>query len=963
MKRYSPKQIEPKWQAIWDETGVYTADLTSDKPKFVAMSMFNYPSGAGIHIGHAMNYTISDVKARFKRQQGHESYHPVGWDAFGLPAENYAIKAGVSPQESMATIIPSYHKQYKAMGWSNDWEKEIATHLPEYYKWTQWIFAQMYKHGLAYQDSRMQWWCDKDKTVLANEQVIDGKCWRHDGPDDPLVKKREVKQWFFKITEYADELLEAIDDLDWTESVKLAQKNWIGKSVGAEVIFKIVNSKDEIKVYTTRIDTIFGVTFLVLAPEHPLLEQLTTSDNKTKIDQYLKQVTTKSDIERQETNRDKTGVFTGSYAINPATNEKIPIWVADYVLAGYGTGAVMAVPGHDQRDRDFALKFDLPVISVIEPVYGQPKGDDIDKDKIIAVVYNPKNNKVIVLDWGPRQDRFGGNMLVGGSVEGSEDIIETAKREIQEETGYTDLKFIKQLDARGHGYFYSNVKNKNYHGHCTGMLFELNSDKQSALNLDKGEENKFKLTWVDKDKVASMLDDGIHETFYRQLVLGESYEGEGIIINSQKYDGLSSSIVREKITVDLSQQKLAKEAVNYKMRDWSVSRQRYWGAPIPIINCPKCGPVLVPDEDLPVVLPELDDFQPSGDGRSALARAKDWLVVDCPKCSGIAERETDTLDTYICSSWYMYRYLDPHNQAKIFDSKLVNKWAPIDFYNGGDHATAHLLYARFVARFFNKIGLVDNPEPFKQMLFNGKVMAADGSAFSKSKGNGVDPLEIIESGYGADALRTYLMFAAPLDLITRWDPKGVPGAYRFLSRVWNLVDEYDNSPVRELEDETVRKIYRSTHSMIKKVSKDLEQNRYNTAIASAMACTNELYKLKIHNLSKNDVWHHALSDLVACIAPFAPHISEELWHQLGHSSSVHKDSWPTYNSDYLERDEITIVVQINGKLRSEIQVPVDATETLVIDSAKADAKTESYLKDQTIKKTIYVKSKLINFVI
>jgi len=962
MSRYNPKEIEPKWQAIWDQTGAYTTDLNSSKPKYVAMSMFNYPSGAGIHIGHAMNYTISDIKSRFKRQQGYESYHPVGWDAFGLPVENYAIKTGVSPQQSMAKIIPDYHKQYKAMGWSDDWEKEISTHIPEYYKWTQWIFTQMYKHGLAYQDSRMQWWCDIDKTVLANEQVIDGKCWRHDGANDPLVQKKEVKQWFFKITDYADELLEAIDDLDWTDSVKLAQSNWIGRSVGSEVVFKIVDSKQEIKVYTTRVDTIFGATFLVLAPEHPIVTEITTKDHKSSVDEYLKQVLSKSDIERQE-NKHKTGVFTGSYAVNPANNKKIPIWIADYVLSGYGTGAVMAVPGHDQRDRDFAVKFDLPIIEVVEPVYGEPAGNDQLKEKIIAVVYNPKNNKVIVLDWGPRLERTGGNMLIGGSVEGKEDIVETAKREIQEETGYSDLKFIKQLATHGHGFFYSNVKDINYRGYFTGVMFELSSDKKSELNLDEGEVNKFKLTWVDKDKVASMLDDGIHETFYRQLVLGECYDGEGIMVNSGKYDGLSSSTAREKITADLSKEKLASEAVNFKMRDWSVGRQRYWGAPIPIINCPKCGPVIVPEADLPVILPELDDFAPSGDGRSALARAKNWLVVDCPKCRGKAERETDTLDTYICSSWYMYRYLDPHNQEKIFDSKIVNKWAPIDFYNGGDHATAHLLYARFVARFFSKIGLVDNPEPFKQMLFNGKVLSSDGTMFSKSKGNGVDPLEIINQGYGADALRTYLMFAAPLELGARWDPQGVPGAYRFLSRVWNLVDEYNSSKDGEVSAKVAKDINFSVHTMIKRVTEDIENNRYNTAIAAAMTCTNELYKLKVDNLCKNHTWQEALSNLVASIGPFAPHIAEELWHQLGHSVSVNKDSWPIFNQAYLVLDTITIVVQINGKLRGEVQVPATADEDFVVNVSIKNDKVSGYLDGQTIRKTIYVPGKLVNFVV
>ena len=676
MQRYNPKDIEPKWQKIWDESGTYTTDLKSDKPKYIAMSMFNYPSGAGIHIGHAMNYTISDVKSRFKRQQGFESYHPIGWDAFGLPAENYAIKAGVSPQESMATIIPDYHKQYKAMGWSNDWEKEIATHLPEYYKWTQWIFSQKHKNGLAYQDSRMQWWCAIDNTVLANEQVIDGKCWRHDGADDPLVEKKEVKQWFFKITDYADELLEATDDLDWTESVKLAQKNWIGKSIGAEIDFKVKDSKDEIVVFTTAHDTIYGATFMVLAPEHELVEKITTSEQCSEVEAYVKATQKKSELERQA-NKEKTGVFTGAFAVNPVNGKEIPIWVADYVLAGYGTGAIMAVPGQDERDYEFAEKFKLEII------------------------YTTTKNELVT---------------------------------------YTDIKSAP----------------KKY-----------------------------------------------------------------IVANSEEFDGMTYAEARPKILDKLVELGVGKPKTNYKMRDWSVSRQRYWGAPIPIIHCPKCGEVLAEDKELPVILPELDDFQPSGDGRSALARAKDWLEIDCPKCGGKAERETDTLDTYICSSWYMYRYFDPHNQQAIFDFNIVNKWAPIDFYNGGDHATAHLLYARFVVRFFSKIGLVKNPEPFKQMLFNGKVIAADGSAFSKSKGNGIDPLEIIDSGYGADALRTYLMFAAPLELGARWDPQGVPGMHRFLTRVWNLVDEYNSSETIELSNESQQKINRAAHAMIKKVTRTL----------------------------------------------------------------------------------------------------------------------------------------------
>lgn len=814
MKRYNPKEIEPKWQAVWDQTGAYTTDLGSSKPKYMAMSMFNYPSGAGIHIGHAMNYTISDVKARFKRQQGFESYHPIGWDAFGLPAENYAIKAGVSPQESMAKIIPDYHKQYKAMGWSNDWEKEIATHLPEYYKWTQWIFEQMHKHGLAYQDTRMQWWCAIDNSVLANEQVIDGKCWRHDGPDDPLVEKKEVKQWFFKITEYADELLQATDALDWTESVKLAQKNWIGKSVGAEVDFMVADSQVKITVFTTRADTLFGATFIVLAPEHTLVNALTSDSQRDEVEAYIKATQMKSELERQA-QKEKTGVFTGASAINPINGEKIPIWIADYVLAGYGTGAIMAVPAHDERDHEFAEKFELTIRQVVK---------------------NDEPN-----------------------------------------------------EAASHT--------------------------------------------------------------------------EGVLINSDNFDGQTSATAHKNIVKSLAAKGLATEKVNYKMRDWSVSRQRYWGAPIPIINCPKDGAVLVPDEDLPVVLPELDDFQPSGDGRSALARATDWLKVQCPKCGGEAERETDTLDTYICSSWYMFRYMDPHNQEAIFDSNIVNKWAPIDFYNGGDHATAHLLYARFVARFFTKIGLLKNPEPFRQMLYNGKVAAGDGSAFSKSKGNGIDPLEIIDQGYGADALRTYLMFAAPLEYGARWDPQGVPATHRFLSRIWNLVQEYLEAEAGDTSAEQQKELLRISHRTIKKMTEDIEHNAYNTAIAAAMTMVNDLYKQKATAFAKNDAWMQALMTIVTCVGPFAPHIAEELWHELGHSLTIHNDSWPTYDEKYLAEDTVTIAVQVNGKLRGTITAPVEVNEAAATELAHTDSKIASNLEGKQTVKVIYIPGKLLNFVV
>jgi leucyl-tRNA synthetase len=962
MQRYNPKELEPKWQKKWDEQQIYKADLNSDKPKYFAMSMFNYPSGAGIHIGHAMNYTISDVKARFKRQLGYESYHPVGWDAFGLPAENFAIKSGVSPQKSMATIIPSYHKQYKAMGWSNDWSKEIATHEPEYYKWTQWIFSEMFRAGLAYQDSRLQWWCDLDKTVLSNEQVIDGKCWRHDGADDPLVEQKEVKQWFFKITEYADELLEATEQLDWTESVKLAQKNWIGKSVGAEIEFEIADHEQVVTVFTTRPDTLYGATFLVLAPEHTLVQAITSDEQRQAVTDYIRSSAAKSEVDRQAA-KDKTGVFTGAYAVNPANNERIPIWIADYVLTGYGTGAIMAVPGHDDRDYAFAQKFELPIRFVVEPTFGSPAGNDVQSEKVYVVLRNPKTDEVVVLDWGPRQANYGGNMLIGGTVEAGEAHIAAAEREIREETGYTNFKLVKEAEFKGHGYFYSNVKDMHVHASGKGLLFDLIDETKDETRLDEGEKEKFTVTWQPVSRAATMLDDGVHAAMFRYLALNECYSSEGVMINSDSFDGLSTAEAREQIVSHLAEKGKAKEKVNFRMRDWSVSRQRYWGAPIPIVHCEKDGAVLLPDDHLPVILPELVDFAPSGDGRSALARASEWLQTTCPECGGPAERETDTLDTYICSSWYMLRYIDPANDQQAFSADVANKWMPVDFYNGADHATAHMLYARFITRFFTKRGLLNNPEPFKQFLFNGKVTAADGTMFSKSKGNGVDPLDIIDQGYGADALRMYLMFAAPLELWAKWDPQGVPGTHRFLSRVWNIVQEYQAAPQGDVDSGVEKALLRSTHFMIRKMTEDIEESRYNTAIAAAMAHVNELYKLKVTSLTQHETWRSSLSSLVACIAPFAPHIADELWQQLGNEASVQRDSWPKWDESYLVADELTIAVQVNGKLRSEVRVAADSQKEDIISSAAADAKVAAFIGDAEIKKSIYVPGRLVNFVI
>ncbi len=964
MKRYNPKEIEPKWQQIWQETNLYTVDLNSSKPKYFAFGMFPYPSGNGIHVGHAQNFTIPDVKSRFKRQQGFESYHPVGWDSFGLPAENFAIKQGVSPQQSMATIIPGYRNQYRAMGWSNDWEKEITSSEPEYYKWTQWIFLKMHEHGLAYQDSRWQWWCTKCQTVLANEQVVDGKCWRHDGKDDPIVEKKEVKQWFFKITEYADELLDAVDDLDWTESVKLAQKNWIGKSKGAEVNFAVKDSSETITVFTTRPDTLYGVTFMVLAPDSSQVKSLTSPSRKAEVDSYVKATAKKTEVERQAS-KEKSGVFLGTYAINPVNGQEVPIYIADYVLSGYGTGAIMAVPAHDERDRAFAEKFDLPIKQVVAGRYVDIDNPHrVDKDLIVRnvvcmIVKNPDNDTYLInkpkggASWAP---------MMGGIDEG-EDIVVAARRELIEETGLVDIKSITSVGPVFASEFFAEHKDVNRVAYSNVVVVELNSlQTDLSLAVDKDDQD---IKWVNEQEYRSQrVTGGMNEVL--DIAQGKQLEEpkDGRLINSGEYDGLLIEEAKEKIIADLTSKKHAVQKTNYKMRDWSISRQRYWGAPIPVVNCPDCGSVVLKEADLPVILPELTDFKPSGDGRSALARAKDWLVTTCPECSGPAERETDTMDTYVDSAWYMMRYLDPHNQSQIFNSDVVNKWMSVDFYNGADHATAHLLYARFIARFFTKIGIMDNPEPFKQMLYNGKVVAKDGSPFSKTLGNGPDPLDIIAQGYGADALRTYLMFAAPLELGARWDPQGVPGAHRFLSRLWNITQEYLEAKDVSLTDEQTKQVLSIVHKATRKITKDLEENRYNTAIAASMEAVNKLYLLKTSiPFGKSDAWQVALEFMAMLIGPFAPHTADELWQQLGHSDSVNRDHWPVTDDQYLQDDTITLVVQVNGKLRAQIQIASDATKEDAIEAARSNEHVQTFIADLAVKKEIFVPGKLVNFVV
>ena len=833
MRRYNPTEIEQKWQNKWEADGTYAVDFNdTTRPKYYSLSMLPGITGAGIHIGHGRTFQFADIKARFKRQQGYNVYHPIGWDSFGLPVENYAIKVGKTPRVAHDEAKVHFKEQLKRLGFSYDWTKEISTADPEYYKWTQWIFAQLYKHDLAYQKEQPQWWCETDNTVLANEQVEGGKCWRCGNP----VTKRNLKQWFFRITAYADEILEATDALDWTEMVKTMQKNWIGRSVGAEVEFTVSGQYSKITVFTTRPDTLFGATYIALAPEHPLISQLVNSDTREKVEAYIQTSQQKSDVERQE-NKEKTGVFTGSHVINPVNGQKLPIWVADYVLGGYGTGAVMAVPAHDERDFAFAEKFDLPIVQVI-------------------------------------------------------------------------------------------------------------------------------------DKPEHSADVGC-------------YSGEGELINSGQFNGTRSEDAREQIVAWLEQQNSGRSKTTYKMRDWLISRQRYWGAPIPIVHVDGRAPIAVADECLPVILPEVENFKPTGGNTSVLAQVDDWVRVwvdvETGKTVPITEskpdgdnwvegrRETDTLDGYACSSWYFLRYLDPHNDNEAWNPERINHWMPVDYYNGADHAVAHLLYSRFWMRFFYKLGLVPTPEPFKRMMYNAYIMAPDGQKMSKSKGNVIDPMEIMDSGYGADALRVYEMFIAPYDMDAPWDPRGVPGTYRFLNRAWNLVQEFVDKNLNDslgANEKTAQELLRLTHLTIKKVTRDIEDEKFNTAVASMMEMVNGLYKIKeSQEIDMSDEWRFALESLIQILAPFAPHITEELWHEMGHDDTVHVGRWPKWDEKYLKSSVMTIIVQVNGKLRAKLELPSDIDKQGVEAAALADENVQKFTNNKPPKKMVYVPGKLVNIVV
>jgi len=820
-EKYNFADIEPRWQQKWDDAGAYVVHEDEHKEKYYVLEMFPYPSG-NLHMGHVRNYSIGDVVARFKSMQGFNVLHPMGWDAFGLPAENAAIKHGIPPAKWTWDNMRNMKSQLKSMGMSYDWEKEIATCHPSYYKWTQWLFLQLFHKGLAYKGYGAVNWCPSCNTVLANEQVVDDGCERC----STEVIQKNLEQWFFKTTDYADRLLDDLEKLPgWPDKVKTMQKNWIGKSEGAEVRF-VTENAHEIKVFTTRLDTLFGVTYMVIAPEHPLVKELVKGTEKeAEVMDFVKRISMLGAEDRTSEEREKEGVFTGSYAINPINGEKIPIWVANYVLMGYGTGAVMAVPAHDQRDFDFAKKYDLPIRAVIKPE-------------------------------------------------------------------------------------------------------------------DQG---------VDNENMT------------------EPYAGSGKMVNSGEFNGLSVEEGIAKVCAYLEKTGNAKKQSNYRLRDWLISRQRYWGTPIPIVYCAKCGVVPVPEDQLPVVLPEQVEFKPSGESP---LKDSSFCKTVCPTCGAEARRETDTMDTFVCSSWYFLRYASPKSEH-AFDRDKVDYWMNVDQYIGGvEHAILHLMYARFFTKVLYDLDMVSVEEPFQNLLTQGMVLK-DGGKMAKSKGNVVSPEEII-SKYGADTARLFILFAAPPERDLEWSDQGVEGSYRFLNRVWRLIYAYHNQlggittpPV--IGNKEDKDMYRALNLAVKKVTDDIDERfNFNTAISSIMELTNSLYHYKDNVASTEQnlpLVKEALDKLVLLLAPFAPHITEELWQVMGNSESVHTQKWPAYEAAALVQDEVAIVIQINGKVRGKLTIPAGTGEEEVKELVFSDEKISKQLDGKEVVKFIYIKEKLVNMVV
>jgi leucyl-tRNA synthetase len=811
---YDPKAIEAKWQKRWADTSLYRTPEADGRPTFYCLDFFPYPSGAGLSVGHCRNYVPTDVISRFHRMKGYAVLHPMGWDAFGLPAENEAINKGVHPRDSTRRYAANYKRQMTLIGASYDWEREISSSQPKYYRWTQWIFLLLYKRGLAYQALAPVNWCQSCRTTLANEEVESGLCWRCHQP----VMRRDLKQWFLRITAYADELLAETFNLDWPEHILTMQRNWIGRSEGVEFEMEVDGHVDaSFRVFTTRPDTVYGMTFAVLPPEHPLLPQITTREQRSKVETYVARAQRMTEIERLNTERSRDGVFTGAYAINPVNERRVPIFVADYVLLSYGTGAIMAVPAHDQRDYEFAQGYELPIVEVIQPHEG-PWGKD-----------------------------------------------------------------------------------------C-------------------------------------------------------AYEAEGMLVNSGPFDGLPSSLAWQRIASMMETAGYGQRTVQYRMRDWLISRQRYWGAPIPVIHCAQCGPIPVPESDLPVRLPYMPDYLPRADGRSPLANLPEFVHTTCPACGGPAQRETDTMGGFACSSWYFLRFADPEYDRGPFNPEAVRRWLPVDLYVGGaEHAVMHLLYARFWTKVLADAGLIAFREPFPRLASQGILHASDGKRMSKSRGNVVTPDEVIER-HGADILRIHLLFMAPFERNVNWDEEGIAGAERFLQRVWRLCQAgrgaEDSRPEAQAEDE----LRRALHRTIQRVTDDIEAFKFNTAMAALMEFTNAL-SAHWDRVGPSPAFQQASGILPRLLAPFAPHIAEELWARQDGEFSVHQQAWPSYDPGLTVDETITLIIQVNGKVRDRILVPADISDEEARARALESERIQGLLNGKAPKRVVVVPGRLVNLVL
>ncbi len=941
--RYNPAEIEPKWQQRWEADGLYHSDIAPGKPKYYALTMLPYPSG-DLHIGHWYAMSPSDARARYLRMNGYNVLFPMGFDAFGLPAENAARQRGIHPYTWTIKNIENMRKQLRSMGAMFDWRREAVTCLPGYYRWSQWFFLKMFEMGLAYRQFAPVDFCPNCNTTLAREQVWgdDRHCERCNTP----VIKKELNQWFFKITAYADELLD-FGKIEWPERVKTMQENWIGRSEGAQVTFK-AESGDPFEIFTTRPDTLWGATFMVLAPEHPLVDKLTSDECRPAVEAYKFQASRQSEIERAATDKEKTGVFTGSYAINPVNGARIPIWIADYVMMGYGTGAIMAVPAHDERDFAFAIKFGLPII----PVIARP--DEVSR----SIVYPDAVRDIDVL----------AERLTKAGVEFYRDRVSEGVLETGVEGLFVTLKGRRQTQR-----YLETAWEVVMPGHwveVVGTRWAL-VFAEGITSLDSVEADRSILArcqalceWASPFRTTmEML---AHKPFYTDVLFHHEY---GDMINSEQFSGTRGKVAKPKVTEWLENKGLGRHAVNYRLHDWLISRQRYWGTPIPMLYCDRCGVVPVPYQDLPVLLPEDAVIPPTGE--NALKFHEGFLNTTCPKCGGPAMRETDTMDTFMCSSWYQYGYLSPYYKeneplsadATPFDPAEGKYWLPVDQYTGGiEHATMHLIYTRFFTQVMRDMGVVDFDEPMLRLYNQGMVLGEDNEKMSKSRGNVIAPDNLVQQ-YGADVVRTYLMFFARWDLGGPWDSQGIKGSQRFVEDVWNLVVEPKAGLKGEASGEAVRALRRAAHQAIKKVTDDIEAFGFNTAIAALMSLRNTMKAVKESPVAHTPAWDEAVELLLLLLAPFTPHIAEELWHRLGHMDSIHLQRWPQYDPAVAAEETITLIVQVNGKVRDRIDVPAGIEQAEMERLARQSEVVQRHTEGKQIVKVVVVPGKLVNVVV